>query len=574
MALADSEGRPGAEANVRRGGRARPVVWRLIALCAAVTLPLFGFVALVLTQYAQASRSQLERAGVEAARDIADVLDRDMTSLTAILQTLSYSSRFSAKDFGSFYQTAERVARTTGIPVVLSDSSGQQIVNTRLPFGAPLPRLAVPFEDVLRTGKPVVFDLFTGSVAQTPLYGLAAPVFDPDTGAPVYVLNFSISPDRILGIVRSIGLTDGAFAGVIDRNGVMIARTIDHESNLGSRPSIFLAAVGGRREGQARIVNRYGQEILASFTTMKSTGWIVAHGLPVDVIDEPIRLLLRQLLLLGLLTALAGGVGGFVLSRRLTLSLSALEDSATAVGRGEIVEPIHTAVTEINKVGSRLAYASRELKLATEAKDALLYEVNHRVKNSLAIVTSLLGMQAKQTKDAGLKRGLEVLGARIDVIANVHQRLYGSGMHDRLDLGPFLADVATNMAQALCPSSCELQTYCESGIVLGVDRTTPLALIVGELLTNAIKHGRVGEGTCRISLSVRSLGEGRVSVVVADEGPGLPEGFDGSPKSGVGMRIISGLVRQIRGRLETNAGETGARFEIILDEGQAWRARQ
>jgi two-component sensor histidine kinase len=543
---------------------ARPLVWRLFVLCGAVTLPLFVFVAVILTQYAQSARDHLQRAGQDSVRDIADDLDRDIASLKAVLETLSFSTRITAKDFASFHALASVVARNADVSTVLSDRQGQQIVNTRLPYGSELPPRTNPFDEAIATRKPAISDLFTGAVSKTLVYSLAAPVFASKSGEVEYLLAFSVDPVRLRDLMLASTLDPHAIAGVVDKNGRTMARTLDHEKYLGTRPDALLAEIGDRREGQVRVVSRDGNAILASFTRMKSTGWIVAYGVPVSFVDEPMRRLMWQVFGMGFLTLMIAGAGGYFYARRIVGALASLGHSASDVGRGEIVQPLKTAVSEINDVGERLARASHDLRQTTEAKDALLYEVNHRVKNSLAVVTSLLAMQVRQTPDDALKRGLEDLRVRIDVMASVHQRLYESGRHDRLDLGQFLQEIATEMTQALGRSRTRLTTDCDRGVIVGVDRTTSLALIVGELLTNAIKHG-VQDAACEIIVTTKRMQDGRIAVTVSDDGPGLPAEFSVSGRSGMGMRIVSGLVRQIRGELRVNAGEAGARFEIIVE---------
>ncbi|MDB5643256.1 MAG: signal transduction histidine kinase [Hyphomicrobiales bacterium] len=556
---------PAVESKPRPSRRARPLVLRLAALCGAIILPAYAFVAVLLTHYAQSTRHQFERAGIENARDIADTLDRDISSLTAVLQTLSFSTRLSIGDFFEFTRLASRVANASGVPIVLSDPSGQQIVNTRAAPGSPLPRMAVSYQSVIDSRRPVVTDLFTGSLSQDQLFSVAVPVVDETTQAVTHVLNFSIDPVRVRDVLLKSALSSGSTASVIDRKGRLIARSVGHERLVGTFLSDLIAQIGTASEGQLRQANLDGDVALMSFTRMKSTGWIVSHGYPVEAVDAPTRWLILQLAGLALATALVAVVGGFVLSRRIVSALASLESAASAVGQGATVAPVRTTVTEIDRVGERLAAASRDLRLTTVAKDALLYEVNHRVKNSLAVVTSLLSLQVRQTPDTALKQGLEDLRARIDVIASVHQRLYESGRHDRLDLGSFLREIAADMTHALGGARYRFTSSCEEGIVIGVDRTTPLALIVGELLTNAVKHGG-DRSHGEISLEVRRIGEGRILVAVADDGAGLPANFGQPGTSGVGFRIVTGLVRQIRGQIETNAGEAGARFEIILNE--------
>jgi two-component sensor histidine kinase len=289
-----------------------------------------------------------------------------------------------------------------------------------------------------------------------------------------------------------------------------------------------------------------------------------------EIIDGPIRLLIWQLVGIGGLTALIAGLLGVVLSQRLLVACKMLEASTIRIGLGEPLPPLHTSVLEVNRIGDILAHASRELQQANDAREGLLYEVNHRVKNSLAVVTSILSMQARQTSDPREKRGLLELRSRIDVIARVHQSLYESGHHNSVNVGVFLKEVATTTMQALdSKRNCELNASVDSDVIMPVYRTTPLALIASELITNAIRHAQRPDGRCNVTMRFARDGENGLSLMIEDDGVGLAAHFDPQRSGGVGMRIITGLLKQLRAKMTTNAGEPGAQFLIILDEAHS-----
>jgi two-component sensor histidine kinase len=220
--------------------------------------------------------------------------------------------------------------------------------------------------------------------------------------------------------------------------------------------------------------------------------------------------------------------------------------------------------------------AEAALVEALEAREALLHEVNHRVKNSLQLVSSLLALQAARSANPELRAGLAEARGRIGVVSQVHRRLYQAGTHGRIDeLASFLRELCDDTVAALDPKGRIRLEFVgppatgDNAVRAPIDRAVPLALVVSELVTNAVKYafpdGR--EGT--ICVSVRRIPEGEggsLAVSVQDDGVGLPEGFDPAASRGIGMRVVATLVKQLRARLEMRRASPGggAAFEVTL----------
>ena len=210
--------------------------------------------------------------------------------------------------------------------------------------------------------------------------------------------------------------------------------------------------------------------------------------------------------------------------------------------------------------------AEASLAQALETKDMLLHEVNHRVKNSLQLVTSLLSLQAAQAGEAVLRANLLEARGRVAVVASMHQRLYSTSAHDRVDLIAYLRELAAeNVAAHGAQGLIALDFMAEGELVLELSKAVPLALIVGELLTNAFKYafpdGR--SGTVCVSVS-RDAGSTRI--VVGDDGVGLPEGFSIQRAASLGMKIVRSLARQIGATVASEPTTPGTRFAIELPE--------
>lgn len=200
---------------------------------------------------------------------------------------------------------------------------------------------------------------------------------------------------------------------------------------------------------------------------------------------------------------------------------------------------------------------------AAEDQYQLANELNHRVKNSLQLVSSLLRLQARRINGAEARRQLEDATARIQTIARLHQRLYHEGDFRSISFGSFLSELCADL-QASAPHCRVAVETCD--LRVKTDRAIPLALIVTELVGNALTHAYPGRGgPIRVALVRRPEG---VSVEVSDEGVGLPEGFSPSRAPGFGMTLISSLAGQIGGRLEVLPRSRGTAFAIhLVDSG-------
>lgn len=222
------------------------------------------------------------------------------------------------------------------------------------------------------------------------------------------------------------------------------------------------------------------------------------------------------------------------------------------------------AVLTIRDV-TRTRANERALQDALDAKDMLLYEVNHRVKNSLQLVNSLLSLQAGQGSDE-LKHNLEDARARIGVVARLHGQLYLSSMHDRIEAGAFLGSLVADTVEALKPNDgVTADAECDEAVMLLLDQAIPLAIVVNELVTNALKYAFDDEAEGTVSLAVRRCRDGKIEIEIKDDGIGLPTGFDPATSAGLGMRVSYALVQQLRGELTFSASDQGTTFSIIFE---------
>ncbi len=221
------------------------------------------------------------------------------------------------------------------------------------------------------------------------------------------------------------------------------------------------------------------------------------------------------------------------------------------------------AVLTIRDV-TRTRANEQALKDALDTKEMLLYEVNHRVKNSLQLVNSLLSLQAGQGSDE-LRENLEDARARINVVARLHGQLYLSSMHDRIEAGAFLTSLASDTVEALKPGEdIVFAAECDEEVLLLLDQAIPLAIVVSELITNALKYAFEEDDEGTVSLVVRRKTDGKIEIQIKDDGVGLPDGFDPAASTGLGMRVSFALVQQLRGELTFSVSGRETVFSILF----------
>lgn len=199
-----------------------------------------------------------------------------------------------------------------------------------------------------------------------------------------------------------------------------------------------------------------------------------------------------------------------------------------------------------------------ERTAALAQRDLLLREVYHRVKNNLQVVDGLLYMQSRKLADPGAVAAFESLRKRVYAIGLVHQQLMGSTNLKTFDIAVFLRDLLAHLQQG-APDAIVLRIDA-APLTADLDFAVPLGLLVTELTTNALKHAFPdGKGEVCITLEA-PVGE-KVVLRVADNGVGFADPT-GAPTPSLGLTIVKGLVRQLRGRIEA-----------IPTKGVCWEAR-
>lgn len=208
----------------------------------------------------------------------------------------------------------------------------------------------------------------------------------------------------------------------------------------------------------------------------------------------------------------------------------------------------------------RRALGAMERSIARQ--QTLLREVHHRVKNNLNLISAILGLQAQQ--DAKARAGLTDARSRIEAIAAVHHMLYGRDDIERVDLAPYLKELADRVLEGCAKPGCPVKLVVQSeGIALELSEAIALGLMTHELLANSCKHAFKTCGGA-IEISLKRSGENLV-YSYKDNGQGAPLPPE---KTGLGLRLVQMAADQLEGRLEPfNDGGLGWRLTFKAGGG-------
>jgi len=204
----------------------------------------------------------------------------------------------------------------------------------------------------------------------------------------------------------------------------------------------------------------------------------------------------------------------------------------------------------------------RRLTAALEKHQFLLKEMNHRVKNSLSMVASMLNLQARDIANPELTGHLSEAANRIAAIGKFHDQLsYGADI-ERMDIGQYVKAICKNLDENV--AHCEIVTDVVDGIFVATDRAIAIALIVNELITNAAKYAYTNEAAGKILIKVGPDNPDAFSISVRDEGAGLPLNFDHQKAKGLGMRIVTAFAKQLTAKVVVRSRDPGTEFVISI----------
>ena len=217
----------------------------------------------------------------------------------------------------------------------------------------------------------------------------------------------------------------------------------------------------------------------------------------------------------------------------------------------------------IAAVSEGLRNALEKAVAAQRATRLLLQELNHRIRNNLAAIASVLELQMRSQKEQVVKDAFGSAVGRVHVIARAHDHLLPQDPQSSIDMREYLTGVCRNLGDTLRDVRPIAVNVNVSDIFLRADKAVPIGLIVNELVTNAFKYAFPDEeqaGTVTVRLGRASPGE--LTLLIEDNGVGCPE----NSKEGLGSRIVRLLVQQLGSSVRRDASHSGCRVVLSIPE--------
>ncbi|MCW9708828.1 PAS domain S-box protein [Fodinibius salsisoli] len=215
---------------------------------------------------------------------------------------------------------------------------------------------------------------------------------------------------------------------------------------------------------------------------------------------------------------------------------------------------------------TRLKQQEQELREALGEKETLLTEIHHRVKNNLAVVSGMMQLQAFEVDHPQVKNKLLDGVSRIKSMATIHEMLYQSSTFTRLMFSEVVKELATSVIKTLTNDVEVTWKLDLDPVILNVNHAIPCSLIINEVITNSIKHGLKGRQNGMISISLRQRKE-KVQLTIVDNGVGVPEGFDNSKTTSLGLLLIRQLTNQLEGTYQYEPLTEGLSFRLEFKKG-------
>jgi len=431
---------------------------RLALLVAGTTLPLILFAAGIVYNNYEQDRSDATQRVLESVRSMRLVLDSEVQRMTGGLQVLALTNSLRNGDFDGFRRIAAGFLEQYGKDgvVLVANREGHQLFSSVTTDTASLPprnnRDIV--DKVFSTRRPYYSNLFIGAVKKRLIVTVEVPVIRD--GEVIYDISFSPPIEIFQAMIEQQRPSKDWTISIFDGEGVNFARVPNPQETVGKRASPLLNdALFHSTEATLTTVSLEGVPLITSVARSSLTGWTVAAGIAESSLVGP---LWRNL-------AIASVIGGVLLLVGLAFAVR----MATTIARGEMLH------------------------------DLLIEELNHRVKNTLAILQSI----ATQTFRSASRAEREKFEGRLGALAEAHNLLSQEKWQ-----GSELQDVVGRVLQPYLLNSPERMRMFGPKVPLSPRLAVILSMIVHEMATNAAKYGALSNDIGTVALDWEVLDEG------------------------------------------------------------------
>jgi two-component sensor histidine kinase/type II secretory pathway component PulM len=474
---------------------------RLMLLALAVALPFVLLTAGIMWQLANNERETRREAILFSTRTLMNAVDTVLSKQIAVAQMLATSPALQGDDLAAFRDEARRaMSGLSGGWIVLADETGQQLINLLPGATEPLPRRVESGMKIQRrafeTRQVQISGVFDGALLRSPTVSVELPVFRKEK--PPLEIIIGMQPNVFLSLFEQWNLPEGWLAGLIDRDGKFIARSRNHDRNVGKLASEgFRSATRTAAQGWNEMLSLEGATIASAHVTSPLSGWVMGLAAEKSLFEAPIRDTI-------LIAGLAGG-GTTLLSlllaiwsaRRIARPIEQIEQGTHALMLRRAISFSNTGLPEADRTLDALAATARVFEQHDKERDEreahvrlIMRELSHRSKNLLAIVLAIARQTSRHTTSF---RDFESrFNSRIQALADAHDLLVEQQWSG--------AQIDDLVKAQLAAFGVERVTCRGARVLLKAEAVQNVALALHELATNASKYGALSVPAGRINI--------------------------------------------------------------------------
>lgn len=423
---------------------------------------------------------------------------------------------------------------------------------------------------VLGTKAFAIGGLTVGGFSGARLLSAAAPLIATD-GRAVGVIATGIRADYLESQFQAYKLPEGSKLALVDGSGGTLLNRGDGNWQMPAAPVIAAALAGGEREFQH---DAGGQPYLVVLDRIGNYDMFVLAALPSNAATDAVtgRLVtdIGEIFLFALLAALGvlAGAQFLVLApiARFRHAVRAYRRDGSGFAFDGASAPVEIAdlAQDFESMARDVDARQENMKALLRQRDLLVRETNHRVKNNLQIVASLLSLQSRRISDPGAKMQFDLARQRVATLALLHRHLYEQRDTETVNLRSFFTQLMAQLVSAYGQRAQTSVSVVDMRVPPSV--AIPLGLIVTEAVTNAMKYAFPDSRRGKIDLSVR-IENGRGQLILRDDGVGMHD--SAGSDSGMGDVLMRGFAEQVSGAFTVDeAPGGGTRIALDFDPGE------
>ena len=539
----------------RSGPLSIPIIFYLAFLVAVVVLPATAFTAVLLARHNVAQEETVQTFTVATARSVLQSVEREIAGMITTQRVLMSIEALNAGNLAEFHEHAQTALAGTGSYFIIADDQFNQLLNTRVEYGAPLTQVTErqSVRRALETPDAVVSDIFFGQTAQEYVFNV---VRQRPGIIPPQLAILTQNASSLSNALLTRELPQGWHVALVDSNNTVLAASED-AARIGEPLFIPLREDAGGTRWIDTTISGEDYKTITQYSIL--TGWYVVAWAPSSMVTEPLRTTLLWLLAGALVIVVLAGFAASLVGRQIASSVRGLARQARAMGAGQEIVAIPYPVQELATVSEALADAGAKRRQAETESRFLMREGAHRSKNQLTVISAMAKQTARGAADVE------------KFVENFQNRLYGLARSTDLLLtqgtqGIGLRDLFRTQIDPFRPEDPSRVVKTGVNVYLNVQAAQVLGMAAHELATNASKYGAFSRDGGKLTVNWNRAGGDRLQLVWRETVPGFTPPAD--HKGFVTVVLQTMVAGALKADVERTVHEDGIEwtFSIPLEQ--------